>query len=828
MFVTSKSLKSSFLFFTALLLTVSLLVFGSLLYWFQVKPIEERLLAQVQADISYDIDRRMGARVDTVMAVAMAAAQNQVIQQSLIGDVSRAQAVDQLRTTRDHFRLASDGTYGSIQMHVFDRDQRSFIKSWAPNSYGEAIRNPLVRSVFEQQTFAGSVTLTRRGPALLGISPVIVNNETVGAVAVTGGFGVVVRELKAESNIDWLMLWDKNYVQNRYPALEEAISQNPSYNQRYVVGHGQWFSSEFVEHLKRMEFDALEGEQTQAILQGGAIYINVPAYDEMGQVLGRNIFKIPADELNAVIAEQTQQVFLTLFIIFFVVMVIVGVLMAVVQFKVIKPVASLSDTMLTISRTGKFSQRAQVSSQDEVGQMALGFNNLLAQTQEAMNETNHVIAQIAQGDFTQRINSDLQGDLQKLKQGVNQSADSIQFTMDELEKAMTALRSGNFSVDLDSSKLSGNFAVMLGLAGQAMCQLHETVQGITEVMNYMNQGKYQHRVEVEAFGELDELKQHINHSMDSLERAMSEIVKVIHAQSEGDLTQKITQDYHGELRILKDAVNQTADKLTQVVNQAVEASSVVSQASSEVATGANDLSMRVQQQAAAIEQTSATMDQMTSAVEQSRENTQVTANITKDVQHKAQDGVKVMRQTLEVMSSIQASSQQIAEIVTLIDSIAFQTNLLALNAAVEAARAGEHGRGFAVVASEVRALAQKSAEAAKDIKQLIDESVHRINQGTDLASASGEALESVTDALEEVAQRVDDIASSATEQALGINQVHQAINQIDAVTQQNAALVEQTSAATETLNEQAHILAEDMAFFKTERSSRPLVAKALK
>lgn len=824
----NQSLKASFLFFTALLLVSSLVLFGGLLYWFQVKPIEQVQLERTKLEMAQDIDRRMQARVETVMAVAIAAAQNQAVQQVLTGDIPRAQAVDHLKTTRDHFRTASKGTYGSIQMHVFDRNQRSFIKSWAPDSFGEEIRNPMVRSAFEEQKFAGSVTLTRRGPALLGVSPVIVNDQVVGAVAVTGGFGVVVRELKTESNIDWLMLWDQSYIQNRYPALAETVSKNPNYDSRYIVGHSQWFAAEFVDELKKLSYPALESEQTAVMLNGDAIYINIPAYDEMGQVLGRNIFKIPADELNAMIAEQTNQVILTLFIIFLVVMLIVGMLIAMVQLKVIKPVASLSETMLSISRNGQFSQRAKVTSQDEVGQMAAGFNALLAQTQDAMNETNHVIAHIAKGDFSPRIQTELQGDLLTLKTGVNQSADSIQLTMNQLSKAMSALKAGDFSIQLDGSKLSGEFKTMLGSASQAMSQLHHTVQGISEVMDYMNQGKYQHRVEVEAYGELARLKQNINTSMDSLESAMNEIVRVIQAQSRGDLTQKIEKEYHGELRILKDAVNETATKLTAVVNQAVEASAVVNQASAEVATGANDLSMRVQQQAAAIEETSATMDQMTSAVEQSRENSQATALITQEVQRKAQDGVKIMRETIEVMSGIQASSQKIAEIVTLIDSIAFQTNLLALNAAVEAARAGDHGRGFAVVASEVRALAQKSADAAKDIKHLIEESVGRINQGTELASVSGEALESVNNAIEEVAQRVNEIATAASEQALGITQVHQAINQIDSVTQQNAALVEQTSAATETLNEQAHILAEDMAFFKTQRSSNSLVMKKLK
>lgn len=164
-------------------------------------------------------------------------------------------------------------------------------------------------------------------------------------------------------------------------------------------------------------------------------------------------------------------------------MLIVGMLIAMVQFKVIKPVAALSETMLSISRTGQFSQRAKVSSEDEVGQMAAGFNDLLAQTQEAMSETNHVISQISKGDFSRRISSDFQGDLLTLKLGVNHSADSIQLTMNELSKAMQALKSGEFTVALDSSKLSGEFSVMLDLAGKAMHQLNQTVKGICDVMD---------------------------------------------------------------------------------------------------------------------------------------------------------------------------------------------------------------------------------------------------------------------------------------------------------------------------------------------------------
>lgn len=239
---------------------------------------------------------------------------------------------------------------------------------------------------------------------------------------------------------------------------------------------------------------------------------------------------------------------------------------------------------------------------------------------------------------------------------------------------------------------------------------------IVRIMDKMQQGKYQHRVTVEAEGELLVIKNAINTSMESLESAMKDIARIVVAQSEGDLSNQITTDYHGELRVLKDAVNSSADKLVEVIEQAIESSNIVSSAANEVSSSSLSLSQRVQEQAAALEQTSATMEQMSSAVENNTENARQTAQVVQKVKVQASGGSAVMKQTIDAMNSIQESSRKIFEIVGLIDGIAFQTNLLALNAAVEAARAGEEGRGFAVVAGEVRALAQKSAAAAKDTR----------------------------------------------------------------------------------------------------------------
>lgn len=307
----------------------------------------------------------------------------------------------------------------------------------------------------------------------------------------------------------------------------------------------------------------------------------------------------------------------------------------------------------------------------------------------------------------------------------------------------------------------------------------------------------------------------LNQLVETTDIALNDVMRVLSALASGDLTQKIEGHYEGSFKRLKDDTNQTVHKLTEIISSVLMASGTVRTGADELAQGNANLSQRTEEQASSLEETAASMEEMTANVQQSETGAKDAAQLAQQAQAKAQRGGQVVNQAVEAMEAINQSSKRIADIIGVIDEIAFQTNLLALNAAVEAARAGEQGKGFAVVAGEVRNLAQRSAGAAKEIKDLIRDSVGKVNDGTQLVNESGGTLNEIVGAVNHVMKMVQAIADAASEQAAGINQVNVAVSQMDNMTQQNAALVEEAASASESMAEQAQKMQSVLAFFKT-------------
>lgn len=467
-------------------------------------------------------------------------------------------------------------------------------------------------------------------------------------------------------------------------------------------------------------------------------------------------------------------------------------------------------------REGEVSTRITMigGKKTDLQKIAWDLNDLMDQVETAQVDMYYSMAYVTHGDFSRlSYPAGLHGSFSQALKRLNNLTKVLSETTAAINSLMAALNAGDFNRRVETN-VPGEFGTTIKSAEETMHIMKTLIANIGEVMAHVAQGNVLERIHAQGQGDFAVLKNNINLSLDTLESSFNDIVRVANALSQGDLTQTSQGQYPGTFGEVINSVNSTVGNLREMVTQIKRSSDVIGGVASEISAGNYDLLKRTEDQADNLEKTAANMEEFTYTVQQNSNSANHASELAKISSNIAKNGVMAVGQVVKTMDGINESSGKIVDIISVIDGIAFQTNILALNAAVEAARAGEQGRGFAVVATEVRSLAQRAASAAGEIKNLINDSVEKVQDGTMLVEKAGKTMEEILSSIEGVTKTIAEIRSSSDEQISGIEEVNKALSQMDEGAQKNMALVEEATSATNALEQQTRNLSATVGNFK--------------
>jgi methyl-accepting chemotaxis protein len=472
---------------------------------------------------------------------------------------------------------------------------------------------------------------------------------------------------------------------------------------------------------------------------------------------------------------------------------------------------------------GNLAQRVDVSVMPNgfLKDTGIGINNMLDAVIGPLNVAAACVSDIAKGNIPAKITDEFKGDFNTLKDNLNQCIDAVNALVQDTDMLAQAAVAGNLNTRADATQHQGDFRKVVEGINNTLDAVIKPLNMAAQYVDNIAKGNIPSEITDHYNGEFNNIKDNLNTCLVAINALVSDTQMLANAAHDGRVSVRADASEHqGDFRKIVEGVNEILEMIVSPIATVKVAVETISTAAKEIAQGNTDLSRRTEEQAASLEKTAASMEQLSSTVKQNADNAKQANQLASAASEVAIKGGEVVSEVVATMSSINSSAKKIENIISVIDSIAFQTNILALNAAVEAARAGEQGRGFAVVAGEVRNLAQRSASAAKEIKELISDSVSKTAEGTRQVENAGNTMHEIVTSVKRVSDIIGEIAAASSEQSAGIEQVNEAVMKMDDMTQQNTALVEEAAAAAESMTEQADELMNAVSVFQLDGESQ--------